>query len=431
MSDINPVSMPAAGALPFGVNDVRHFSENDAVDVPGMQNPTRNLAQRDLVLAEKTNEVVSTVNNKEQFVPIPILHTSVPPTTTEVVNNFRIPPGFEARVLNASVASNPQSSNVTLSILFANGFGNTTGSIVVSTSGEATGGTQFYNNGEFIVTLANAGQSTLDCVGSITLTVRPIGSQSSLLVGSVIAGQTGPAGSTGPQGPQGPAGVGGSGSPGMVYNGNWTVGATYNAPTAVVTYPLYGTLQSSYIALQTATASLGNAPPNPSFWNPVAIGSSGSTTTNINYFTSGSLPAYSNVVCPGTIVPDGNCVAGSPIFGYGTYAAYGTVVQNCQQYRVQSPTALTSPHGIAGFSAVQRVVFTGNVKVYLPQVTPEGAMVNWNTGNVRCIATADGSYNTAGNPYVTIPSLTEYDVTNTNSQPVQTTITLVGLQAVP
>lgn len=431
--DINPVSIPAGGALQYGVNDVRHYSEDDAQDVASLQNPSRMLAQRDLALASKINEVVSAVNNKEQFVPIPVLHTSMPPTTSEIVNNFRIPPGFEARVLNAAVASVPQSSDATLSILFANGFGNATGTSIVSTSGEACGGTQFYNNGEFIVVLANSGQSTLDCVGSITLTVRPIGSQASLLTGSVVAGPAGSPGPTGPPGAQGPAGAGGAGAPGMVWQGAWQSGVTYNAPTATVSYPLYGTLTSTYIAVATALSNVGNAPPNAAYWSPVAIGSSGSSTVNINYFTSGSLPLYTNVVCTGTIVPDGNCTSQgvTPVFGYGTYNAYGTVVQACQQYAMQSPTLATSPHGIAEFSAVQRVIFTGNVKVYLPQTAPEGALVNWSTSNVRCIATADGSYNTFGNPYVTIPAANQFNVTNTNSQAIQTTITLIGMQAIP
>ena len=82
MSEIKPIDLPSAGGLTFGRLDVRHFSEDDAVDVPGLQNPTRHLAERDNAIAAKLNEVVGAVNNKEQFVPLNLSRTAIPPGTT-------------------------------------------------------------------------------------------------------------------------------------------------------------------------------------------------------------------------------------------------------------------------------------------------------------------------------------------------------------
>ena len=111
---IDPVSLPSAAGVNFGEGDVRHFSEGDAVGVPGLSAPTRHLAQRDTLIAEKLNEVIDDVNNKEQIITLPVYRTVLPATTEEIIANFRIAPGYEARVLNAIISSTPVSSEPSL-----------------------------------------------------------------------------------------------------------------------------------------------------------------------------------------------------------------------------------------------------------------------------------------------------------------------------
>src|SRR3546814_775251 len=193
---VRPINWPSAAGLKYGEGDVRHFSEGDAVDVTGLANPTRQLANRDNELADKVNEIIAVVNNKEQFVPLPVLRTTLPPQDEAVITNYRIPLGFEARILNASVAATPVSPDVELNIFYAEGFGNSTGESIVSTSDEVTSGTSFFQDGEFIISMRNKGGTTLDVVASILLTMRPLGEEGTLLVGSVIRGEQGPVGMT-------------------------------------------------------------------------------------------------------------------------------------------------------------------------------------------------------------------------------------------
>src|SRR4051812_40472560 len=150
---IKPIDLPSAAGVNRGEGDVRHFSEGDSFSVPGVSGPTRELAERDNLIAQKLNETIQIVNNKEQFVPLPILRTTLPPNDNLVVTNYRIPAGFEARILNASIASSPLSADIQLNIFYATGFGNSTGESLVSTSDEITSGTSFKQNGEFIITI--------------------------------------------------------------------------------------------------------------------------------------------------------------------------------------------------------------------------------------------------------------------------------------
>lgn len=231
---INPVSIPDAAGINYGEGDVRHFSEGDAMDVPGLSRPTRNLAERDNQLASKLNEVISVVNNKEQFVPLLPVRTTLPPNSEEIVCNFRIPPGFEARILNAIITSIPPSSSAELDVYFASGYGNSTGDLTVSTSTEFTAGTQFYSNGEFIITLKNRGGASLEMIASIQSTMRPLGENAGILIASAVVGQQGPPGQTGPQGVQGPQGnPGGPGSPGLTWQSTWNSASTYSSTDVV------------------------------------------------------------------------------------------------------------------------------------------------------------------------------------------------------
>ena len=234
---IQAITLPDSAAINYGENDVRHFTEGDAMDVPGLSRPTRHLAQRDVALAQKLNEVVEVVNNKEQFVPLPILRTTMPPNAEEIIQNFRIPTGFECRVLNAVVTSIPASSSAELDIYYqANSYGNSTGTQIISTSTEYTGGTNFFSSGELIITLKNRGGSTLEMIASVMLTMRPVGATSGFLLASAAVGPVGPPGPAGPPGGSGGAGpTGPAGTPGLVWQGDFLPGTTYD-DKAVVYY---------------------------------------------------------------------------------------------------------------------------------------------------------------------------------------------------
>lgn len=261
---IDPISLPNAAGQNYGENDVRHFSEGDALDVPGISRATRNLANRDSALATKLNETIAVVNNKEQFVPLLPLRTTLPPNSEEVVLNYRIPAGFEARILNAIVTSQPQSASAELDIYYSTGYGNSTGRLIVSTSDEFVAGTEFFSQGEFIVTLKNRGGATFEMIASIQSTMRPLTETAGILIASAIVGEPGPPGGQGPKGDQGNQGnPGGPGSPGLTWQSTWNNASTYSS-TDVVFW-----LGSSYKSK--TNSNTGNQPDSsPSSWEFVA-----------------------------------------------------------------------------------------------------------------------------------------------------------------
>lgn len=279
---INPIDLPTAAGVSYGRGDVRHFNEDDGMSVPALQNPTRQLAERDNLLALKVNEVVAVVNNKEQFVPLPILRTTITPGTEEVVTNFRIPVGYEARILNAAVASTPSSTDLTLKVLYSAAFGSTTGIELISTSDEFSSGTAFYNDGELIISIRNNGASTLEASASVTLTVRPIAERGSLLVGSVIQGQKGNRGEKGDPGDKGDPGTGAP-SLAIVWRGTYS-GATSYVPGDAVSYTS-GLVTSSYLC---KVATLGNDPTDTTYWDVLASGSAGTPLDPEGVWVSGT-----------------------------------------------------------------------------------------------------------------------------------------------
>jgi hypothetical protein len=439
---IKPIDLPSAAGVNRGEGDVRHFSEGDSFSVPGVSGPTRELAERDNLLAQKLNETIQIVNNKEQFVPLPILRTTLPPNDNLVVTNYRIPAGFEARILNASIASAPLSADIQLNIFYATGFGNSTGEAMVSTSDEIDSGTSFKQNGEFIITIRNTGGVTLDVVASVLLTMRPIGEPGTLLVGSVIQGEQGRPGQTGPQGIPGPPGTGGAGSPGMVWDGEWVNGKGY-LPKTVVSFPLFGTVVSSFFCKTAHTSDPSNEPPNNAYWDAVAIGSAGSVVgVQGPQGPAGGVPIFGAGAITGTVVPDGDYVGGTSENGYtGGGSAYGTTTIQWNQYFFDYGTQATGVKGLAFIQGTFRSVYNGNIKVFLPQITPEGAKVDWNLSNVVCQASMNGSYGIDTSLGSIVPvdmvqvrpenlSNTQYNVKVFAATPQKVSATFVGVQSI-
>lgn len=280
---IIPVRIPTGAGVEYAGGDVRHVSAQDEITNTSISAATRHLAWRDTVIAETLNRVVGELNNRENITVVPLGAVRVAASETETVHNYKIPPGFEARIINASVSSDNLS--VRLDVLWGSGFGGTTGTSVVSTLNETNAGTRFFSTGEFIFQLNNTGSESSGSTSSVTVAVRPVGASYGGLIGP---GAVGPEGPPGPQGETGPTGgvgpTGPAGSPGLVWVGEWSSGSTYPKNSAV-RYSVGGE-ESSYVALVPNTNS---APPDPDsapdgVWDLIARGGSGSGSTgNLNY----------------------------------------------------------------------------------------------------------------------------------------------------
>lgn len=225
---IDPLNVPNGGGLDFSNLDVRHLGQKDGLTWEAISRATRNLAERDYQLNEKLKEVIGIVNNKEQIIPIPTSTMTLPAGASEVVHNFRIPSGYEARILNATVASNP-SGSARLEVFFASSsYGATTGTSIVSTITEFGGETMFHGIGEFVIKLTNAGSTSANVSASIVVSMRPTTETSGALLSAGAIGPQGPQGVQGGQGPAGPIGPSGAQGPaGLTWRGSWGAGTIY------------------------------------------------------------------------------------------------------------------------------------------------------------------------------------------------------------
>jgi hypothetical protein len=430
MAAIQPVDLPQAAGIEYGKGDVRHFSPGDAVDTSSLQNPTRHLAERDNKLAGKLNEVIEAVNAQEQFVPLPIIRTILPPMQDTVVANYRIPVGFESRVLNAVVAATPQSSDIELDIYYNTTFGGVSGTAVVSTASEYSGGVSFYQTGEFVIALKNKSGITLEMVASVLLTLRPIGAPGSLLVASVVQGQRGLPGPTGPRGPGGPPGTGGAGSPGMIWTGTWS-GSTAYAEKSVVRFSVYGSLPSSFIALQ---ANVGQSPQSSyvgaaNVWDLVALGGQIGATGSIGSTGSvGGAPTFAlnTVVAHGT--------AGVDFVGSNYDSDYlGSNIAPNSQFSINcregAVVAANGTNGMAVLTTSARLCFRGHGTFVLPQTT-DGGYVNWQNSMVNYTVTPNGSVESIGSLCASWACPTDvraFVVRSPSAAPQPVEITVVGV----
>lgn len=390
MSYIEPVSLPSAAGVNFGEGDVRHFAEGDGVNVPGLSNPTRHLAARDNMVAEKLNAVIAEVNNKEQIVPLPIYRTVLPPITEEIVANHRIPNGYEARVLNAVISSNPPSSDIELNVLWSEGFGNVSGASVMTTTNESSGGTTFSPYGEFIIQVKNKGGVTLDIVASVMLTMRPITDVSGALLPSATVAPAGPAGAKGEKGEKGDVGsTGPAGSPGLNFRRQWVrlpYPITYQ-PNDVVTYDFAGTSQrSAFVCLQGHIADGVNQPqpslmPSP-FWDFLSEAGEQGAAGGATVLEQSTNPLT------GVFATGSDYVAGVTNGGYtGSGSPSQSYALDFKEVRQQAAGAST---GLAHLTASFRRIFAGSVTVTLP-TTGGGAIVDWDNSLCHLVVTGNGT----------------------------------------
>lgn len=401
MSYIEPVSLPSAAGVNFGEGDVRHFSEGDGVNVPSLSNPTRHLAARDGLLAEKLNLVISEVNNKEQIIPLPVYRLVLPPSTEEIVANHRIPNGYEARVLNAAISSNPPSADIELNVLWAEGFGNVSGSAVMTTTSESSGGTTFSPAGEFILQVKNKGGVTLDVVASVMITMRPTTDVSGVLLPAATVAPAGPTGPKGEKGEKGDTGgTGPAGSPGLNFRGQWVrtpYPITYQA-LDVVTHDFAGTSnRSSFVCLQGHIADGVNVPqpslmPSP-FWDFLA--EAGDTGPTGSTGPAGSAVVFSNLQLQGTITTRADFLAASPPWNTSYDNQNVVVASTVYKVPILETYAINpsgSPQGLASLSGQYQLCFGGGIDIKLPDITNNEAAVDYNTDSIRLIAVPHGTY---------------------------------------
>lgn len=398
MGYIEPLGLPSAAGVNFGEGDVRHFSEGDSVSVPGISNPTRHLAARDNLVAEKVNQLITEVNNKEQIIPLPVYRMVLPPNTEEIVANHRIPNGYEARVLNAAISSTPNSADIELNVLWAEGFGNVSGSAVMTTTSESSGGTTFSPAGEFVIQVKNKGSVTLDVVASVMVTMRPITDVSGALLPAATVAPAGPTGAKGDKGDKGDTGgTGPAGSPGLNFRGAWArlpFPVTYQ-PNDVVNHDFAGTSQrSAFVCLQGHIANGINEPqpeliPSP-FWDWLAeAGAVGPT--------GGSGPSGSSVSFT-TQTLDGTATTGPTFSSSRWNTAYDnvTITSPNTSYRVPctETAALNpsgSPIGMAMLSAQYNIAFYGQLDIKLPSIALDGALVDYTPGSIKCVVVPHGT----------------------------------------
>lgn len=380
---IQPVDIPTAAGVDYGGGDVRHFSEGDSISVPGMSNPTRQLAQRDNVLADKLNEVIGEVNNTERLIAVPLVRTTVPAVDEVVVANQRIAAGYESRIINAAISCSPASTDGELIVYYNAGFGGSTGTSVVNTSTEFTSGVQFYPEGEFIVVLRNKSAVSLDIAASVLVATRPLGGQGGLLVGSVVKGDKGDPGIQGPPGIPGPPGTGGAGSPGMVWLGTWSSGTAYNV-NEVVAYTDSG-VTSSYICVASHGATITPPPSNPTKWTLVAQGSVGPA--------GGTGPAGAGSVAFAAQSVSGTLTTGSDIVS-SAIDGYSPAFSPSQTYLLPiTETKITStgtPSGSALLMGTYRALFIGSGTLTLPK-SAYGAAVDYTNAFITVMATPNGT----------------------------------------
>jgi len=311
---VSPLSLPDGSPINYNGGDVQHLGPSSPLDAPAISNVTRMLAYRDALLSAKLNELIAVVNNKEQLMNLPAIWTALGPGESVVATNYRIPPGFEARLIDSTVSSTPVTQQVLLEVLYnANTFGQTTGSVTaVSTYKESGAGTSFYGTGEFVVQLTNTGVTPTEVVASIMMTVRPTTAQTGSVIGPGVQGSQG---APGPQGPQGVGVVGPPGAPGLA-GLNWRGAYSNTSIYAVndgVSHDWDGTIGLvSYINILPCTGVVPPLPANaPSTnWDVLAAaaqgvqGEVGATGTQgfiyMGYFAAGTQYPYGAVVLNGT-----------------------------------------------------------------------------------------------------------------------------------
>lgn len=423
---ITPLILPKAAGLDYGNGDVRHLTSTDANSASTISYATRNLAERDNILAQVINSIISEVNNKEQIIDLQVPRISLAASQSIVVLNYRIPSGFEARVLNAVVSSTP-SNLVRLEVLWSSVYGATTGTSITSTLSEVSGQTVFYGEGEFIVKLTNIGSATAAVCGDVQITMRPVAEvQGSLLVPTLVtpisggsgAGESGYSGFSGVSGFSGTRGASGfsgfSGETGTdaftttsalfimpspssnvtvsVADTSWIVaGQVVYVQTAG--YFVVASITNSTTVVLTNTGYAGNAAAATNITSGKKVGPAGISGAS-------GASASSNTITTGTTTISTN-YTGTTTAGSGSYLA----VTNGANSYVVATTTLTI--GANTFTIVQGqlLVMLQSGDLTLTLSSP------FTTSNTFTTVTVDDAFQASGQTFKTIVSSSQLKIT--------------------
>lgn len=383
---IEPLSVPQAAGVDFSGLDVRHLAPGDGLTLQAITQATRHLAERDYQINQKLGEVITQVNNKEQLVNLPAIRTTLPPQASEIVTNYRIPSGYEARVLNAAVSSTPAVS-VRLEILYASGtFGGSTGEELVSTTTEFTGETTFHGAGEFVVKLTNAGSTSAEVVASIVVTTRALADSSGAILGASAVGPQGDQGVQGDPGEQGEIGATGPQGPqGLVWKGPYAGGTTYFANDAV-SHAIAGFGTWSFIATDDITGVTPQPTGTP--WNVLVSGTSGTlgaTGPQGPAGVDGTAPVFEFNQVDGTLYTQGDYVAGA---AEGDYFSLAPGTHFVTMYEAVHKGGAVSPVGVAHLSSHRQLSYRGTVSLRMP-LTAYGAEIDYGVDNAVVFASGD------------------------------------------
>lgn len=158
--------------------DVKHMGPDDSMSSITVSNVTRQLAARDVTLAAKVNEVVSALSNATVPVPIVLPRTSVQAQGSVLLGNFRIPKGYIATVLNASVATEPVAKQAVLQVLHSAATFGQVGSgngvtELVTTNTEVNFDGYFVGEGELIFKVTSTATRRLSVSSSVIIVLKP------------------------------------------------------------------------------------------------------------------------------------------------------------------------------------------------------------------------------------------------------------------
>lgn len=422
---ITPLILPKAAGLPYGNGDVRHLTNSDANTATSISFATRNLAERDNVLAEVINQLISEVNNKEQIIDLPIPRISLSTSQSTVVLNYRIPSGFEARVLNGVVASTP-SNTVRVEVLWSSTYGATTGTSVASTLTEVSGQTTFYGEGEFIIKVTNIGGATAEVCADVQITMRPVAVvQGSLLIPTTstngggssgysgisgVSGNSGFSGTRGASGFSGYSGTNGTGSPAYTtVTTNFTMPGETSSVTVYVGDNTWMTVgQIIYIAtagyLQVASKTSTN---QISATNPAGYGQSGGGVISSGVGVSpGGLRGLSGYSGGSSSIASTTANITTNYSGTTTAASgsYAALVNGAGSYTI-AVTTLTL--GANTFRIIQGQLLvmmrTGNLTLTLPSP--------FTTSNTFVTVTVDDHLENSGQTYKVITPASTVQIT--------------------
>lgn len=422
---ITPLILPKAAGLDYGNGDVRHLTSTDANSASTISYATRNLAERDNILAQVINSIISEVNNKEQIIDLQVPRISLAASQSIVVLNYRIPSGFEARVLNAVVSSTP-SNLVRLEVLWSSVYGATTGTSITSTLSEVSGQTVFYGEGEFIVKVTNIGSSTAAVCGDVQITMRPVAEvQGSLLVPTLVtpisggsggtSGYSGFSGVSGFSGTRGASGFSGySGDAGTDAFTSTTALFIMPSPSSNVTvsvadtswmvagqvvyvqtagYFVVASITNSTTVVLTNTGYAGNAAAATNITSAKKVGPAGISGAS-------GASASSNTITTST-TPIGTNYTGTTTSGSGSYVG---VTNGSNSYTVATTTITI---GASTFTIVQGqflvMLRTGDLTLtLLPPFT---------TSNTFFTVTVDDALQASGQTFKTVMSSSQLKIT--------------------